>query len=94
MIEIDVFTEEARAYMRPWLFPIAKSLYEMAREQEDPIGSSSIARLANEQECFALSTADQLRQMKTQLLSSPHAGTYLHFFRQYFEEQGIAIEGF
>lgn len=94
MIEPTVFTELARAYMRPWLFPIAKTLYEMALDQDDEIGAACIARLADQQDCYALSTAEQLHQMKTDLAATPNGNTYLYHFRQYFQEQEVVLEGF
>lgn len=94
MIEPAVFTNLARDYMRPWLFPIAKALYELALDQDDEIGSAIIARLADQRDCCALSTEEQLHQMKTDLQRSEHAETYLHYFRQYFKEQEVVLEGF
>lgn len=94
MIESTVFTEQARACMRPWLFPIAKTLYEIALEQGDDIGVASIARLANPRDCYVLSTAEQLHQMKNEIQQSDHAETYLQSFRQYFQAQNIDLEGF
>lgn len=94
MMESTVFTNLARTYMRPWLFPIAKALYELALDQDDEVGASIIARLADQQDCYALSTAEQLHQMKIDLQHSEHAETYLHYFRQYFQEQEVVVEGF
>lgn len=88
------FSQDARRSMRPWLFPIAKMLYELAMEQDDEEGASCIARLADERECALWSTEQQLFVMKESLGRSAHAETYLSFFRSYFLEQGVVIEGF
>lgn len=94
MIEPIRLTEAAREWMRPWLYPIAKTLYEMALERDDEIGAIHIARLANPRDCVRMSTSEQLDQMKANLDATPHGNTYLQHFRDYFQAHGILLEGF
>lgn len=94
MIEPIQLTEAARERMRPWLYPIAKTVYEMALERDDEIGAICIARLANPRDCFRMSTLEQLDQMKTNLNATPHGNTYLQHFREHFQAHGILLEGF
>lgn len=84
------FDHEARVYLSE-IFPIAKSLFEMAMEDEDEYTASCIARLVERSE---VSLSDRLLRMKQDLSSSPEAETYLSFFRKYFRERGLSVEGF
>lgn len=88
------FSERARHYMRPWLFPVAKAMYELALEHQDDDAAFVISSLANEEGCITMSTVDQLRTMKRFLRRSPHVESYLPPFRSAMEKHGVVIDGF